>query len=78
MRIQLRIKPYSYQQVIKTLSKFGFQVVRQRGSHIVLKGFHNGVTRTVVVPKHSEIAVGTLRGILAQAGISVQEFLDAV
>jgi predicted RNA binding protein YcfA (HicA-like mRNA interferase family) len=44
--------------VIKTLSKFGFQVVRQRGSHIVLKGFHNDVTRTVVVPKHSEIAVG--------------------
>lgn len=77
MRIGLRLKPSSYRQVIKTLGRFGFQVVRQRGSHIVLKGFSNGVTRTVVVPKHEEIAIGTLRGILFQAGISVADFLKA-
>jgi predicted RNA binding protein YcfA (HicA-like mRNA interferase family) len=32
--------------------------------------------RTVVVPKHREIAVGTLRGILFQAGITVEEFIS--
>jgi predicted RNA binding protein YcfA (HicA-like mRNA interferase family) len=72
------MKPYSYQQVIKTLGKFGFQVIRQRGSHIVLKGYCNGAKRTVVVPKHKEIAVGTLKGILFQAGISIDQFLEAV
>ena len=45
-----------------------------RGSHIILKGYYNGARRTVVVPKHSKIAVGTLRGILFQAGITADEF----
>jgi predicted RNA binding protein YcfA (HicA-like mRNA interferase family) len=72
----LRLKPYSHRQVIKALSKLGFSVVRQHGSHIVLKGFYKEMNRTVVVPKHKEIAVGTLRGILFQAGITVEEFVN--
>jgi hypothetical protein len=40
----------------------------------VLKGFYGGAMRTVVVPKHEEIAIGTLRGILFQAGIQVEDF----
>lgn len=74
----LKLKPYSYRQVIKTLGKIGFKVVRQRGSHIVLKGFYKKMDRTVVVPKHNEIAVGTLRGILFQAGITVEDFVNLV
>ena len=72
------MKPYSHRKVTKTLSKFGFQIVRQRGSHIVLKGFYNGKIRTVIVPKHEEIAIGTLKGILFQAGITDEEFLKFV
>jgi predicted RNA binding protein YcfA (HicA-like mRNA interferase family) len=71
----LRLKPYSHRQVIKALTKLGFSVVRQRGSHIILKGSYNGINRTVVVPRHREIAVGTLRGILFQAGITIKEFI---
>jgi predicted RNA binding protein YcfA (HicA-like mRNA interferase family) len=56
------------------LSKIGFSVVRQRGSHIVLKGSYKGNNRTVVVPRHREIAIGTLRGILLQAGMTIEEF----
>ncbi len=70
----MRLKPYSYQQVIKVLSRLGFQVIRQHGSHIILKGYYNGAKRTVVVPKHREIAIGTLRGILFQAAITADEF----
>ena len=72
--IYLRLKPYSCREVIKVLSKLDFRVVRQRGSHIVLKGFYKEKKRTVVVPKHKEIAVGTLRGILFQAGLRIEEF----
>ena len=71
----MRLKPYSYKEVIKALGKLGFKVARQRGSHLVLKGFFKDRKRTVVVPKHREIAVGTLRGIMFQAGLTVEEFL---
>ena len=71
----MRLKPYSYKEVIKALGKLGFKAVRQRGSHLVLKGFFKDRKRTVVVPKHREIAVGTLRGIMFQAGLTVEEFL---
>ena len=71
----MRLKPYSHSQVVRALSKLGFSVVRQRGSHIILKGSHKRMDRTVVVPRHREIAVGTLRGILFQAGITVEEFI---
>jgi predicted RNA binding protein YcfA (HicA-like mRNA interferase family) len=53
-------------------------VVRQKGSHIVLKGSYRMLKRTVVVPRHAEIAVGTLKGILSQAGLSSEEFLELV
>lgn len=72
----LKLKPYSYRHVIKILGKLGFKIVRQRGSHIVLKGFYKERNRTVVVPKHNEIAVGTLSAILFQAGITVEEFVN--
>jgi len=71
----LRLKPYSHRQVVKALSRLGFGIVRQRGSHIILKGSYKGIARTVVVPRHKEIAVGTLRGILFQAGVTVEEFI---
>jgi len=64
----------SSRTIIKVLNKIGFNVVRQKGSHIVLKGFYKEKKRTVVVPKHKEIAVGTLRGILFQAGLTIEEF----
>ena len=74
----MKLKPYSYLQVIKTLSKLGFRVIRQKGSHIVLKGFYKEMNRTVVVPKHKEIAIGTLKGILFQADVTVEEFVNLI
>jgi predicted RNA binding protein YcfA (HicA-like mRNA interferase family) len=73
-----RLKPHSYRKVSKALTKLGFKMVRQRGSHMIFKGFSDGKRRTIVVPKHSEIALGTLRGILFQAGITVEEFTDSL
>jgi predicted RNA binding protein YcfA (HicA-like mRNA interferase family) len=45
--------------------------VSQRGSHAKLRSAEG---RTVIVPLHSELAPGTLRSILRQAGLSVDEF----
>jgi predicted RNA binding protein YcfA (HicA-like mRNA interferase family) len=74
----MKLKPCSYKQAIAGLNKFGFVIIRQKGSHIILKGFYHGKNRTVVVPKHGEIAVGTIRSILLQADISIEEFIRLI
>ena len=66
----------SGKEAIRALEKFGFTQVRQRGSHVVLKKKTPEGERGCVVPLHREIAIGTLRGILKQAGITVEEFLE--
>lgn len=58
-------------EVIRALEKLGFQNVRQRGSHVVIKKGHNGC----VVPLHREIKIGTLAGVLRQAEVSPEDFI---
>lgn len=68
----------SGREVIHFLEKLGFVQVRQRGSHIVLRKAVPEGHLGCVVPLHPELAVGTLRGILKQAGITMEDFLRAV
>lgn len=59
--------------IIKILYKFGFYKVSQKGSHVK---FRNDFTnKIVIIPMHSEIAKGTLKSILEQADITIEEFL---
>jgi predicted RNA binding protein YcfA (HicA-like mRNA interferase family) len=76
--VNLTLKPYSYKQVVKALNKIGFRCVRQKGSHLVLKGVYQGKNRTTVISKHKEIAIGTLRQIIFQAGLTVEEFINLI
>ncbi len=66
----------SGRELIKILALFGFVEIRQKGSHIVLKKTTADGSVGTVVPDHKELADGTLRGILKQAGISVDEFFE--
>jgi len=63
----------SGRQVVAALRKIGYQRDRQRGSHIVLRR-ETPPHRRLVVPDHREIAKGTLRAILRQAGLTPDEF----
>jgi len=63
-------------EVIRALEKLGFAQIRQRGSQVVLKRTDSTGVRGCVVPLHSELATGTLRGVLKQAGVSVEEFME--
>jgi predicted RNA binding protein YcfA (HicA-like mRNA interferase family) len=56
-------------EVVRALRRLGFIVVRQVGSHIRLE---RGVAR-VTVPAHGAIVPGTLKSILRQAGLTVEE-----
>ncbi|HKT87291.1 MAG TPA: type II toxin-antitoxin system HicA family toxin [Candidatus Sulfotelmatobacter sp.] len=63
-------------ETVRALTRLGFVQVRQRGSHVVLKRTGSSGVRGCVVPMHSELATGTLRGVLKQAGVSVEEFMQ--
>ncbi|MCK6621446.1 MAG: type II toxin-antitoxin system HicA family toxin [Calditrichaceae bacterium] len=65
----------SGQDVIKALAKIGYEFDHQRGSHIVLRQAF-APFRRVTVPNHKEIAKGTLRSIIREAGLTVDEFVD--
>lgn len=60
-------------EAVRTLERLGFAVTRQRGSHIMMRRGSSGC----VVPNHRELKIGTLVGLLKQAGISPEEFMDA-
>ncbi|MBK9307038.1 MAG: type II toxin-antitoxin system HicA family toxin [Nitrospira sp.] len=55
--------------VIKMFQRHGWQVVRQKGSHIIMT--------TLSIPSHSEVARGTLRSLIAKAGLTIEQFLEA-
>lgn len=65
------MRTHSGREVLATLGRTGFERVSQRGSHIKLR---NAEGRMVIVPDHREVARGTLRSILRQAGLSAEEF----
>jgi predicted RNA binding protein YcfA (HicA-like mRNA interferase family) len=64
----------SGEQAVRALQRLGFVVVRQRGSHVRLT---RGALH-VTLPMHGNIAPGTLHSILRQAGVSVEEFVEAL
>ena len=73
-----RLPRVSGAETIRALERLGFTQVRQRGSHVVLKRIGSETVSGCVVPLHPELAVGTLRGILKQAGVAVEAFIDQI
>jgi predicted RNA binding protein YcfA (HicA-like mRNA interferase family) len=71
-----KLRRVSGQEAVRALERLGFVQVRQRGSHVVLKRQTPEGETGCVVPLHRELAVGTLRGILKQAGVTQDEFLS--
>ena len=64
----------SGRECVKALGKKGFYLKRQRGSHIILR--RDEPFAQLVVPDHKELDRGTLRAIIRQAGLRVDEFVS--
>ena len=62
-------------EVIRAFERLGWSVARQRGSHIVMT--RPGHIATLSIPDHPEVARGTLRTLIAKAGLTVEEFASA-
>jgi predicted RNA binding protein YcfA (HicA-like mRNA interferase family) len=58
----------------RALERLGFLKLRQSGSHVVMRRGSKGC----VVPMHGELKVGTLGGLLRQAEVSADEFIEAL
>jgi predicted RNA binding protein YcfA (HicA-like mRNA interferase family) len=71
-----RLPVVSGRKIIKALTKKNFSVVSQKGSHVRLKKIDAGRVFIVIVPMHPELAKGTLRSILRQANITLNELLE--
>jgi predicted RNA binding protein YcfA (HicA-like mRNA interferase family) len=67
-----RVPRVSGREVVAALTRIGFRVRRQHGSHIIMR--RDKPFAQTVVPNHSEIDTGTLRAILRQIGLGVDEF----
>lgn len=67
-----RLPALSGHDLMPLLEKHGFQVVRQKGSHVSMR---KGEYKTVI-PLHDELAKGTVLGILKQCGLSKDDLLD--
>jgi predicted RNA binding protein YcfA (HicA-like mRNA interferase family) len=62
-------------QAVKALCRIGYEVDVQEGSHIILRSSHPP-HRRLSIPNHKELAKGTLRALIRDAGLSVPEFID--
>ena len=62
----------SGEEVIKALTRLGFEWVRQKGSHVRLRQ----LSKKVTVPLHKELRPKTLESILEQAQITIEELMD--
>jgi len=69
-----KLRRMSCDEAAKVFQRLGFHVARQRGSHVVLRRGDYGC----VIPLHKELAMGTLRGAIRQAGVTVEEFVSAL
>ena len=58
---------------VKALGKIGFELYRQRGSHFVI--VRKSPPAQTTIPNHKELDRGTLRAIIRQTGLTVEDFV---
>lgn len=69
-----KLRPLSATIVVKILQSYGFELVRQKGSHLIMQKTLENDTITVPVPNHKEIQVGTLSSIIRQSNLNRKAF----
>jgi predicted RNA binding protein YcfA (HicA-like mRNA interferase family) len=71
-----KLRRVSGKETIRALERLGFSQIRQRGSHAILKKQSHEGEIGCLVPLYKELAIGTLRGLLRQANISTDDFME--
>lgn len=71
----MKLPVLSGREAQKAFSQIGYEFDHQTGSHIILRNV-NPPFRRLSVPDHKQLAKGTLRKLVRQAGLSVEEFIN--
>jgi len=69
-----RLPSVSGAEAVRAFGRLGYQIDRQRGSHVILR-HTDPPHRRLVVPNHASVAKGTLRSLIREAGLTVGEFV---
>jgi predicted RNA binding protein YcfA (HicA-like mRNA interferase family) len=69
----VKLPRVSGQQCVRALMRAGFTIKRQRGSHVIVR--RDEPFAQVSVPDHDELDTGTLRAIIRDGGLTVDEFV---
>jgi predicted RNA binding protein YcfA (HicA-like mRNA interferase family) len=69
-----RLGNISGREAVRAFERAGWQVAGQVGSHVVM--VKSGLRVNLSIPQHRELSVGTLRALIRNAGMTVEEFLD--
>jgi predicted RNA binding protein YcfA (HicA-like mRNA interferase family) len=69
-----RLRPLRFQEIKRRLERAGFAEISQRGSHVKFARLSGDRVDTAVVPRQPDVPVGTLRSILRQAHLSVEDW----
>ncbi len=72
--MSLRIPVVSAKETIKVFEKIGYEVVRQKGSHIRMRDYSNPHHQPLTIPNHKNLKPGLLKSLMNDAGISVEDF----
>ena len=72
----IKLPRISGRECVRALEKQGFYFKRQTGSHMILR--RDDPFSQIVVPDHKELDRGTLRAIIRQAGLSIDEFSNSL
>ena len=72
----MRLKPVQHRKILALLKEAGYEPVRQKGSHLILR---NKEGKLIVVPIHlKDLGVGLVREIIRELGMTREEFLEAL
>ncbi|MEH1849743.1 MAG: type II toxin-antitoxin system HicA family toxin [Nostoc sp.] len=71
-----RLPRISGNEAVRALERLGFIQTRQTGSHVVLKKLTTEGDIVCVVPLHRELKIGTLSGVIKQAKVTPEEFIE--
>ena len=70
-----KLPSISAREAVRAFEQLGYERDRQRGSHIVLR-HRDSPYRRLVVPDHRTLAKGTLRALIREAGLTIDEFSE--
>lgn len=62
-------------KAVKAFQRIGYELSHQTGSHIILRS-NKPPHRHLSIPNHKELSKGLLRGLIRDAGLTIEQFTD--